>query len=81
MSKSGETTRDHSTFTVPELAEFWHCSADIVYDLLRSGKLKGFKLGREWRISDEARRIYEQTPAETEPPKLRGTGKLVLKLS
>ena len=29
-------------------------SKSKVYDFLRSGELKGFKLGRVWRISDKA---------------------------
>lgn len=49
-------------YTVPELAARWRCSADVVYDLLRQGKLHGFKLGASWRITDDARIQYEQTP-------------------
>ena len=40
----------------------WGCSKDIVYDLLRQGKLHGFKLGRDWRISDAAVLAYECDP-------------------
>lgn len=46
-------------FTVAELAELWRCSSDMVYSLLKSGKLRGFKLGKDWRITDEARVEYE----------------------
>lgn len=49
-------------YTVPELAERWRCSPDVVYDMLRSGKLHGFKLGGAWRITEEARKQYEQAP-------------------
>lgn len=49
-------------YTVPELAARWRCSTDVVYDLLRQGKLHGFKLGASWRITDDARIQYEQTP-------------------
>lgn len=58
-------------FTVPELAARWRCSADVVYDLLRRGKLQGFKLGSSWRITDEARIQYEQTPVRAEAPTVR----------
>lgn len=51
---------DETYYTPQTLAEKWGCSKDIVYDLLRQGKLKGFKLGRDWRISDEARLAYER---------------------
>ena len=49
-------------YTIKELAEIWRCSTDVIYDLLRSGKLRGFKVGGGWRISEDARREYEQTP-------------------
>lgn len=58
-------------YTVPELAARWRCSADVVYDLLRRGKLQGFKLGSSWRITDEARIQYEQTPARAAAPTVR----------
>ena len=44
----------------------WGCSKDIVYDLLRQGKLHGFKLGRDWRISDAAVLAYEHDPENTQ---------------
>lgn len=53
-------------YTVPELAARWRCSTDVVYDLLRQGKLHGFKLGASWRITDDARIQYEQTPTPPE---------------
>lgn len=55
-----------SYYTIKELAELWRCSTDVIYDLVRTGKLPAFRVGREWRISDEARRQYEQTPPVTE---------------
>ena len=58
-------------YTVPELAARWRCSADVVYDLPRRGKLQGFKLGSSWRITDEARIQYEQTPARAAAPTVR----------
>ena len=56
-------THSYHIFTVNELAEEWRCSPSAVYDLLTSGKLKGFKLGHSWRITEEAKRTFEQTPA------------------
>ena len=41
----------NTAFTVETLAERWCCSTDVIYDLLRKRKLKGFKLGSAWRIS------------------------------
>ena len=48
-------------FTVITLASYWDCSVDEVYRLLRSKQLKGFKLGKAWRISPTAVREYEES--------------------
>ena len=53
-------------YTPQSLAAKWGCSKDVVYDLLRTGKLQGFKLGRDWRISDSARLAYEHDPDHSE---------------
>lgn len=50
-------------YTPADLAVRWNCSLDVVYDLLRSGRLRGFHVGqpvayhrsssrevREWRM-------------------------------
>lgn len=71
-------------YTPASLAEKWGCHTETVCDLLRAGKLKGFKLGHQWRISDGARLEYETTggaAAPAEKPRLRGTGKLVTRLT
>lgn len=52
-------------YTPRTLAQTWDCSPDVVYDLLRTGKLKGFRVGRHWRVSDEARLEYEQRKSDT----------------
>ena len=49
-------------YTPQELADLWKCSIGTIYDLLRRGKLAGFKLGRDWRIAESAVRAYEQAP-------------------
>ena len=53
---------DQTVYSVKELAALWRCSPSVVYDLLTNGKLHGFKIGRSWRITDEDRRAFEQTP-------------------
>jgi len=45
---------EHAVFTVVDLAKRWYCSVDVIYDLLRSKQLKGFKIGTSWRISAKA---------------------------
>ena len=75
------TMTEQRAYTVRELAVCWNCSTDIVYDLLRSGKLAGFKLGKSWRISDEARQTFEKISALPEKPQLRGTGRRIYKIT
>lgn len=45
---------EHAVFTVVDLAKRWHCSVDVIYDMLRTGLLRGFKIGTSWRISAKA---------------------------
>ena len=68
---SAHHASDDTYYTPQTLAEKWGCSKDIVYDLLRTGKLQGFKLGRDWRISDEARLAYENAPEHRSPMQYR----------
>ena len=49
-----------SCYTPATLADRWGCKVCTVYDLLRTGKLKGFKLGKDWRITEEARAAFEE---------------------
>ena len=47
-------------FTVEELAERWKCAPLTIYNMMKSGKLRGFKLGRGVRIPREAVERYER---------------------
>ena len=46
-------------FTPADLAARWNCSLDGVYDLLRSGRLLGFHVGSQWRITDRQVERFE----------------------
>lgn len=50
-------------YTPEELAERWRCSAVTVYRLLNDGRLAGFRVGRAWRVPEEAVRQYENPHA------------------
>ncbi|HKX23585.1 MAG TPA: helix-turn-helix domain-containing protein [Rhizorhapis sp.] len=53
--------------TVSVLADRWGVSTTHVYNLLQSGEIEGFKLGKKlWRIQPEAVARYEQRQAEPE---------------
>jgi excisionase family DNA binding protein len=46
-------------YTPATLANRWDCSTTLVYDLLASGNLSSFRLGRLWRIPAAAVEEYE----------------------
>ena len=46
--------------SVAGIADYWMVSEDAVYRLIKSGKLKAFKVGKEYRVTDKALREYEE---------------------
>ena len=44
--------------TVEEACEAWRIGYNAIYDLLGSGKLKGYRNGRVWRIPKESVKQY-----------------------
>ena len=44
--------------TVEEACEALHIGYNAIYDLLGSGKLKGYRNGRVWRIPKESVKQY-----------------------
>jgi excisionase family DNA binding protein len=55
-----EEQRDPAHLTPKEVAASWRCHPDTVLELLRSGELPGFKIGRVWRVKVEDVREYER---------------------
>ncbi|WP_127045186.1 helix-turn-helix domain-containing protein [Pseudorhodobacter sp. E13] len=47
-------------YTPDTLAARWQCSAETVRNLIKQGKLEGFRLGRMFRIPAQAVEEYEQ---------------------
>lgn len=47
-------------YTVAELAKRWKCAELTVYNMIYSGRLKSFKLGRGVRIPRDAVERYER---------------------
>ena len=37
-------------YTLAELAERWRCKIKTIYNMVESGKLRAFKVGREYRV-------------------------------
>lgn len=51
------------------VAERWGCSSTLIYDLLASGALRGFRLGKLWRIPAAAVEEYESgSPPPVDAP-------------
>lgn len=50
---------DVKFFSVAALATRWAVSVDLVYDLLRNGKVAAMKLGGSWRIPISAVEQFE----------------------
>lgn len=51
-------------WTDEELATEWQCDLQLLRKLLLRGHLEGFKVGRDWRIRDDAKQAYELRVAE-----------------
>lgn len=47
-------------YTINDLTVRWKCSRFVIQDLLADKRLKGFKVGRNWRITREAVERYER---------------------
>lgn len=50
---------EEKSYDLYELAKFWGVSYKTVYRHVRNGKLKAFKVGRIYRVTETARREYE----------------------
>ena len=48
-----------NAYTIKSLAERWSCSPDVIYDMIRAGAIKVFRVGRAIRISAAEVARYE----------------------
>ena len=59
-----------STYYTPQqIATQWRVGYPTVLGMIREGKLRAFRAGREWRVTDEALREYETRPPEPKKQK------------
>jgi excisionase family DNA binding protein len=49
-----------NVFTAKELAERWKCGTDSIYRMVKSGKLRAFKIGSDIRIREDEILKYEE---------------------
>lgn len=47
-------------YTITQLAQRWQCSADAIYDMVRRGDIKSFRVGKAIRFTAEAVAEYEK---------------------
>lgn len=47
-------SNDIKVYTVPEIKEILHVSQRTIYNYITMGQLKAVKLGREWRVTEDA---------------------------
>lgn len=47
-------------YTPKELAERWKCSTDSIYRLVKTGKLKAFRVGQDYRFKESEVEKFEE---------------------
>jgi len=57
-------TECEELLTAQEAAEVLRVGHNAIYELLKSGKLKGFRVGRVWKIPKEAVEEYIRSSAK-----------------
>lgn len=48
-----------AVLTVSEVAARWKCGTDSVYRMIKSGRLKAFRIGQDYRIREAEVERYE----------------------
>ena len=49
---------ESNVMTVPELAEYLGIGRNSAYELLRSKTIRGFRIGKTWKVSKDAVDLY-----------------------
>ena len=48
------TSEESTVMTVPELAEYLGIGRNSAYELLRTKTIRGFRIGKVWKVSKDA---------------------------
>lgn len=56
--------KDIEVYTLKEIEDLFHVTRRTIYNWIDSGKLKAFKIGKEWRVTREALEKFTQTGTE-----------------
>jgi len=60
-----EAKPEGQSFTPEEVAVRLNCHPATVQDLLRTGRLKGYKLNRQWRVTPEELKRFQTQEASS----------------
>ena len=55
-----------SALTISDIMTRWKCDRDTIYKLISSGKLKAFRVGRDYRVTESVVERYENGEADDE---------------
>lgn len=55
-------------YSITEVMQILGITRRTVYNWLKDGKIKGFKVGKEWRFTEESLRAFMETGTGTNIP-------------
>ena len=53
--------KDIEVYTLKEIEELLQVTRRTIYNWIKSGKLRAFRIGKEWRVTKEALAEFTQT--------------------
>ena len=56
--------KDIEVYTLKEIEDLLHVTRRTLYNWIKSGQLKAFRVGKEWRVTKEALEEFTQTGTE-----------------
>lgn len=57
-------TKDIEVYTLKEIEDLLHVTRRTLYNWIKGGKLKAFRIGKEWRVTREALEAFLETGTE-----------------
>lgn len=56
--------KDIEVYTLKEIEDLLHVTRRTLYNWIKGGKLRAFRIGKEWRVTREALEEFTQTGTE-----------------
>lgn len=57
--------KDLEVYTLKEIEDLLHVTRRTLYNWIKGGKLKAFRIGKEWRVTREALEQFMETGTES----------------